>query len=200
MSPAAASGPLPGVFTVVCSEVGVDVGSLTAGLTTVLLGALAAGLEPATELPAVSADGEALEHAARVSRPASATAGRARRSIGRRYRRRRSRRVRRACEPWQHRRVESAASEVERAVRRAARLLRAALAGTSAAERRRQRRLGRIVDDPAARELVQRLTDEVLRITDDVTAARRFRRLVAGHAVPGAFGSTDRMMLRAGSG
>ena len=90
--------------------------------------------------------------------------------------------------------------EVEPAERRAAGLLRAALAGASAAERRRQRRLGRIVDDPAARELVQRLTDEVLRINDDATAARRFRRLVAAQAVPRAFGAIDRAMLRAGAG
>ena len=93
-----------------------------------------------------------------------------------------------------------AAPEVEPAERRAAGLLRAALAGASAAERRRQRRLGRIVEDPAARELVQRLTDEVLRITDDATAARRFRRLVAAQAVPRAFGAIDRAMLRAGAG
>ena len=73
------------------------------------------------------------------------------------------------------------------------------LAGASAAERRRQRRLGRIVEDRAARDLVQRLTDEVLRITDDATAARRFRRLVVGQAVPRAFGAIDRAMLRAGA-
>ncbi len=54
---------------------------------------------------------------------------------------------------------------IERAARRAAALLERALAEATRAERRRQRRLGRIVEDAGARELVQRLTDEVLRIS-----------------------------------
>ena len=57
----------------------------------------------------------------------------------------------------------------------AADLLDDALAAATVTERRRQRRLGRIVDDPAARELVQRLTDEVLRIARPRAAARPLR-------------------------
>ena len=102
---------------------------------------------------------------------------------------------------------EIAASEVraadelraDRAVALADRLLRAAAHDVTRAEGRRQARLGRIVADPDGRELVQRLTDEVLRLRDDRTAARRFAALVAAHPVPGAFGLVDRALLRCGA-
>ena len=73
------------------------------------------------------------------------------------------------------------------------------LDAASGAERRRQRRLGRIVDDAAARDLVQRLTDEVLRIEALRVAAARFAGIVADHGVPGALGPIDRLLLAAGA-
>ena len=48
-----------------------------------------------------------------------------------------------------------------------------------ARERRQLHRLGRLVADPAGREMVQRLTDEVLRIPSNRRAARRFADVVA---------------------
>ena len=46
-------------------------------------------------------------------------------------------------------------------------LLREAQANSTRRERRQLHRLGRLVADPAGRELVQRLTDEVLRIPSE---------------------------------
>jgi len=86
-------------------------------------------------------------------------------------------------------------AELELAERRADTLLRASLAGQTPAERRRARRLGRLLADPSGRELVFRLTDEVLRTDDDRRAARRLRTL-AGAGLPGTLGIVDRTGLR----
>ena len=67
---------------------------------------------------------------------------------------------------------------VEEAVALADTLLLEALANSTRRERRQLHRLGRLVADPAGRELVQRLTDEVLRIPSNRRAARRFADVV----------------------
>ncbi|MDP9336129.1 MAG: proline dehydrogenase family protein, partial [Actinomycetota bacterium] len=77
----------------------------------------------------------------------------------------------------------------------AAALLRDALAGSTMAERRRAGRLGRLLGDPAGRELLFTLTDEVLRASDEARAARRLRSLVAA-GVPRSLGRLDRAGLR----
>ncbi len=89
-------------------------------------------------------------------------------------------------------------ARVERAVEIADGLLRAAESSTTSAERRRQARLGRLVADPAGRDLVQRLTDEVLRLDRPHTAARRFAAL-AGAGIPGSLGRTDRLLMAGGA-
>ena len=73
-------------------------------------------------------------------------------------------------------------------------LLRRAFAQTTRGERRRARRLGRLLADPDGRELLFTLTDEVLRTADDARALRRLRRLVAG-GVPHSLGPLDRTGL-----
>ena len=85
-------------------------------------------------------------------------------------------------------------ARVERAVELADELLRTADETTTRRERRRQHRLGRLVADPDGRELVQRLTDEVLRIDRPRTAARRFADL-AGGGVPRSVGAGDRLLM-----
>ncbi|MEI2706882.1 MAG: proline dehydrogenase family protein [Ilumatobacteraceae bacterium] len=87
----------------------------------------------------------------------------------------------------------------ERAVALAERLLRDAQRGISRSERRRQARLARIVADPQARELVQQLTDEVLRLERPRRAAERFARLVTEHGVPRSLGPLDRRLLAVGA-
>ena len=72
---------------------------------------------------------------------------------------------------------------VEEAIALADTLLREALANSTRRERRQLHRLGRLVADPAGRELVQRLTDEVLRISSNRRAARRFADVVAEHGL-----------------
>jgi hypothetical protein len=67
---------------------------------------------------------------------------------------------------------------VDEAITLADTLLREALANATWRERRQLRRLGRLVADPAGRELVQRLTDDVLRIQSNRRAARRFAAFV----------------------
>ena len=52
---------------------------------------------------------------------------------------------------------------------------------------------------PAARDLVQRLTDEVLRIEARRVAAARFAGIVADHGVPEALGPIDRLLLAGGA-
>ncbi len=74
-------------------------------------------------------------------------------------------------------------------------LLRNSLAGSTIAERRRARRLGRLLSDSDGRELVFALADEVLRANDEVRASRRLRSLVAV-GLPGVLGRLDRTGLR----
>ena len=84
------------------------------------------------------------------------------------------------------------------AVELARRLLAESLASATRSEGRRQRRLGRLLDDEAARQLVFGLTDEVLRFDDPALAARRFVALVGEHPTT-AMGALDRAMLRIGA-
>jgi RHH-type transcriptional regulator, proline utilization regulon repressor / proline dehydrogenase / delta 1-pyrroline-5-carboxylate dehydrogenase len=86
----------------------------------------------------------------------------------------------------------------DRAVELARRLLAVSLADETRRERRRRARLGRLLGDPAGRELVLALTDEVLRIDDPAVAARRFGALVAQYPTR-AMGPVDGVMLRVGS-
>jgi RHH-type proline utilization regulon transcriptional repressor/proline dehydrogenase/delta 1-pyrroline-5-carboxylate dehydrogenase len=74
-------------------------------------------------------------------------------------------------------------------------ILRAALSGATPAERRRARRLGRILSDPDTRKMLFILTDEVLRVGDAVRAARRLASLVTA-GLPGRLGRLDRAGLR----
>ncbi|MGA0932701.1 MAG: bifunctional proline dehydrogenase/L-glutamate gamma-semialdehyde dehydrogenase [Candidatus Nanopelagicales bacterium] len=78
---------------------------------------------------------------------------------------------------------------------RAQGLLATALAGTTRKERRRARKLGRLLADDAGRDLLLDLTDQVLRIRDRKRAARRLRDLVRG-GVPRSLGFVDGMGLR----
>jgi RHH-type transcriptional regulator, proline utilization regulon repressor / proline dehydrogenase / delta 1-pyrroline-5-carboxylate dehydrogenase len=87
-------------------------------------------------------------------------------------------------------------AELDRAEHLADTLLRTSRSGETFAERRRARRLGRLLAGPDGRELVFRLTDEVLRTEDDRHAARRLRALV-GEGLPGSLGLLDRAGLRA---
>jgi RHH-type proline utilization regulon transcriptional repressor/proline dehydrogenase/delta 1-pyrroline-5-carboxylate dehydrogenase len=84
---------------------------------------------------------------------------------------------------------------VARATSCADSLLRSSLATSTIAERRRARRLGRVLSDPWARELVFTLADEVLRAGDEVRASRRLRSLVAS-GLPRGLGPLDRAGLR----
>ncbi len=88
---------------------------------------------------------------------------------------------------------------MERAVALAEQLLTDARSGITRSERRRQRRLARIVADPVGRELVQQLTDEVLRLERPQRAAQRFARLVDEHGVPRSLGPLDRAMMAVGA-
>ncbi len=74
-------------------------------------------------------------------------------------------------------------------------LLRRAAADTSRVERRRAERLGRLLADPAGRELLFALTDEVVRADDDGRAMRRLDVLVRA-GVPSSFGPIDRLGLK----
>ncbi len=91
----------------------------------------------------------------------------------------------------------------ERATRqapeRAAELLRLSIASTTRRERRQQRRMAALVQDPALRSLTFLLTDEVLRFADDRRAASRFRSIVADLGAPPALGFVDRVLLRTGA-
>ena len=89
-------------------------------------------------------------------------------------------------------------ARVARAIEIADELLRAAAATTTRSERRRQERLGRLIADPAGRDLVQRLTDEVLRLERPRAAAQRFAAL-AGHGIPRSLGRGDRLLMAAGA-
>src|SRR3954463_13391115 len=88
---------------------------------------------------------------------------------------------------------------VEEAIALADTLLREAVANTTPRERRQLRRLGRLVADPTGRELVQRLTDDVLRIPSNRRAARRFADVVGALGLPTSLGPADRALLSAGA-
>ncbi len=88
---------------------------------------------------------------------------------------------------------------VEQAIALADRILREALAGSTRGERRQLRRLGKLVADPGGRELVQRLTDDVIRIASDRRAGRRFADVVAEHPLPASLSVVDRLLLGAGA-
>ena len=89
-------------------------------------------------------------------------------------------------------------ARVERAIEIADGLLRAAAATITRAERRRQARLGRLIADPAGRDLVQRLTDEVLRLDRPPTAAKRFA-VLAATGIPHSLGRADRLLMATGA-
>lgn len=86
-------------------------------------------------------------------------------------------------------------ADPQEAERRARALLTRALATTSRAERRRSRRLGRLLADDAGRDLLLDLTDQVLRIRDRKRAARRLHDLVRS-GVPRSLGLIDGAGLR----
>ena len=90
-------------------------------------------------------------------------------------------------------------ARVEAAIALAGRLLSAATADITPAERRRQDRLAGLIEDVEGRELVQALTDEVLRIDRPKRAANRFRRIVAEHGVPRSLGLIDRGLMAIGA-
>ena len=96
-------------------------------------------------------------------------------------------------------RLNGDAELVEEAIALADRMLRDALAGSTPRERRQLARLGRLVADPGGRELVQRLTDDVIRIGSDRRAGQRFADVVGSHRLPTSLGVVDRLLLRAGA-
>ena len=96
-------------------------------------------------------------------------------------------------------RVQDDSMAVDEAIALADTLLREALANSTRRERRQLHRLGLLVADPEGRELVQRLTDEVLRIQSNRRAARRFADVVAEHGLPGSLSRVDRVLLSAGA-
>ncbi len=88
---------------------------------------------------------------------------------------------------------------VEAAIALADKVLREALSGATRRERRQLARLGRLVADPGGRELVQRLTDDVIRIGSDRRAGRRFADVVGSHGLPPSLSLVDQLLLRAGA-
>jgi RHH-type transcriptional regulator, proline utilization regulon repressor / proline dehydrogenase / delta 1-pyrroline-5-carboxylate dehydrogenase len=88
---------------------------------------------------------------------------------------------------------------VEQAIALADTVLREALAGSTRRERRQLHRLGRLVADPGGRELVQRLTDDVIRISSDRRAGQRFADVVGNHRLPPSLTVIDRLLLRTGA-
>ncbi len=77
-------------------------------------------------------------------------------------------------------------------------LLQVASAEMTRAERRRSRRLERLLGDAGGRTLLFGLTDEVLRTNDDARAMRRLESLVAV-GLPRVLGAGDRLALRLGT-
>ncbi len=104
-----------------------------------------------------------------------------------------------AHNPVQDGYVPDEAAAVEDAIALADALLREALANSTRRERRQLQRLGRLVADPAGRELVQRLTDEVLRIRASRRAGRRFADVVTEHRLPDSLGRVDRSLMAVGA-
>ncbi len=80
------------------------------------------------------------------------------------------------------------------AERLAGELLQRSIELTTRAERRRQRRLGALVQDPAGRQLLQTLTDEVLRIRDPRRAVARLAGVVDA-GLPSGLGRVERLGL-----
>ncbi len=78
---------------------------------------------------------------------------------------------------------------------RAEALLRRAQALTSRSQRRRQRRLAALIEDPAAKRFAFTLTDRVVRPADPRVGARQLRALVEA-GVPESLGRFDRLGLR----
>lgn len=85
-------------------------------------------------------------------------------------------------------------ARTERAIALADELLRTAVATATRSERHRQQRLGRLVADPEGRQLVQRLTDEVLRLDRPQRAMRRFANLL-GDGIPSSVVGPDRLLM-----
>jgi RHH-type proline utilization regulon transcriptional repressor/proline dehydrogenase/delta 1-pyrroline-5-carboxylate dehydrogenase len=77
----------------------------------------------------------------------------------------------------------------------AASLMRRAERLRTRAERDRLEQTGAFVRDPAARDLLFRLTDQVLRIGDVRTAGRRLADVVTGSDAPASLGALDRTQL-----
>jgi len=88
---------------------------------------------------------------------------------------------------------------VAEAERLARRLWEDAEAGARSGERRRTRRIARLLDDPVGRQFVLALTDEVMRIGDPARAARHLRALVDALGRPAFLGPLDRVALDAGA-
>ncbi len=88
---------------------------------------------------------------------------------------------------------------MEQAVTLAERLLVESQRIASKAETRQLRRLGRLINDERGRELVQMLTDDVLRIHGHARAARRFHDVVTTVGIPSSLGRIDAVMLRVGA-
>ncbi|MGH9136427.1 MAG: proline dehydrogenase family protein, partial [Acidimicrobiales bacterium] len=92
--------------------------------------------------------------------------------------------------------IASDEARVEKAITLADQLLRAAESSITRSERKRQDRLGHLVADPAGRDLVQRLTDEVLRLDRSRTAMRRFAAIVHD-GIPQSVSTADRLLMAA---
>jgi RHH-type proline utilization regulon transcriptional repressor/proline dehydrogenase/delta 1-pyrroline-5-carboxylate dehydrogenase len=102
-------------------------------------------------------------------------------------------------DPFVHDLKQDESMAVDEAIALAETLLREALANSTRRERRQLQRLGRLVADPAGRELVQRLTDEVLRISSNRRSARRFVDVVAELGLPVSLSRLDRLLLGVGA-
>ncbi|HUP75322.1 MAG TPA: bifunctional proline dehydrogenase/L-glutamate gamma-semialdehyde dehydrogenase [Acidimicrobiales bacterium] len=70
---------------------------------------------------------------------------------------------------------------------------------TTWADRVWQRRIARLLDDPASRSFLLALTDEVVRIPDRRRAAERLHDIVTGRPAPAVAGPIDRLLLRVGA-
>ena len=87
----------------------------------------------------------------------------------------------------------------ERAEQLAREILREAERRTTMTDRLRQRRVARLLDDPASRTFLLALTDEVVRIPDRRRAAARLHDIVVSQASPAVAGPIDRALLQVGA-
>ena len=94
--------------------------------------------------------------------------------------------------------VEAESEAVERAVDLARRLLSESIDGATPTEKRRQARLGSLLEDGDGREMIFALTDQVMRIESPEHAAERFAAVVERHPTS-ATGRIDRLLMRAGA-